>query len=221
MSKFKINKFSEGDQYIVFDELIPKQLQESILQTIDGVQSFPWYMLRQIGHTEYGNVTYADKNAIDGGGFYHSIVDDGKIISKYFDYFNTILYFFTDKTGLEVGDIMRIRLRYTHKGINHDKNKYAAPHVDFNTGRPYNTLVYYVDTSDGDTIIFDKIFNPAEEIYNPVFAKPLTELVRITPTKGSGLFFNGHRYHAGNFPIHCSSRIVINFDFEVLPEIKR
>lgn len=213
MSKFKINNFSEGDQYIVFDELIPKQLQESILQTIDGEQSFPWYMLRKIGHTEYGDITYADKNVIDGGGFYHSIVDDGKIISKYFDYFNTILYFFTDKTGIEVGDIMRIRLRYTNQQQGHTHDTYAPPHIDFARNRSYYTLLYYVEDSDGDTILFDKVFNPETDLYSPNTIDNLEIAYRQTPKQGQGLLFTGHRYHSGNYPINCKSRIVVNFDF--------
>ena len=65
-------------------------------------------------------------------------------------------------------------------------------------------------------LFFDKIFDSAKEKYDPVFSEPLPELLRITPKQGSGLFFNGHRYHAGNYPITQSSRIVINFDFETL-----
>jgi hypothetical protein len=74
-------------------------------------------------------------------------------------------------------------------------------------------MVYYVDDSDGDTIIFDKIFCQTDETYDPISAEPLPELLRYTPKKGSAIFFNGHRYHAGNYPNNYSSRIVINYDF--------
>jgi hypothetical protein len=141
---------------------------------------------------------------------------DGTNASVHYDFFRSILEFFLEKTGIQITNLLRIRLRYTHKGKDHSYEKYAAPHVDFNSNNPYSTFVYYVNDSDGDTIIFDKIFNPDEEEYNPVIAEPLTELVRITPKKGSGIYFNGHRYHAGNFPIEYSSRIVINYDFETL-----
>ena len=212
------------DEILVIENVVPLSFQDAIIDRVQGDRHFPWFLLHRIGHPDhYGPGTspqYLDPNITDDVGFFH-MAFDGNDSSQHFDFFRCILEFFAEKTGIRIGNLLRIRLRYTHKGVNHDKNKYAAPHVDFNTGRPYNTLVYYVDNSDGDTIIFDKIFNPAEETYNPVFAKPLTELVRITPTKGTGLFFNGHRYHAGNFPINCSSRIVINFDFEILPEIKR
>lgn len=207
------------DEIIFIENIVPEQLQNSIIETVQGSNHFPWFMLHRIGHPDhYGPGTtpkYIDKNITDDVGFFH-MAFDGNQHSPYFDFFKTVLYFFMEKTNMTVGNLLRIRLRYTHKGHDHTSSKYAAPHVDFYTGRPYHTLVYYVDDSDGDTIIFDKIFNPVEETYDPVLSQPLDELVRITPKKGSAIFFNGHRYHAGNFPINCSSRIVINYDFELI-----
>ena len=185
---------------------------------MQGTQHFPWFLLHRIGHPDhYGKGTtpdYVDPNITDEVGFFH-MAYDGNNYSPYYDFFRSVLDFFTEKTKIEIGNILRIRLRYTHKGKNHSVSKYAAPHVDFYTGKPYYTLVYYVDDSDGDTIIFDKIFNPAQEVYDPILSSPLPELIRIKPKKGQGLFFNGHRFHSGNFPIDYNSRIVINFDFEL------
>lgn len=207
------------DEILVIDNLIPVSYQDAVIQRVQGDQHFPWFLLHRIGHPDFfGKGTtpaYADPNITDDVGFFH-MAFDGDVTSPYYDFFRAILEFFSEKTGIKVGNLLRIRLRYTHKGVGHDTNKYAAPHVDFNTHQPYSTLVYYADDSDGDTIIFDKVFNPNEEVYDPVFAEPLPELLRYTPKKGSALFFNGHRYHAGNFPVNYSSRIVINFDFEQL-----
>jgi len=204
------------DEILVIDNLIPKSFQDAIIQRIQGEQHFPWFLLHRIGHPDHFDMnntpTYKDPNITDDVGFFH-MAYDGNVTSPFYDFFRSILEFFSEKTDIQVGELLRIRLRYTHKGIGHDKFKYAAPHVDFNSSRPYHTLIYYVDDSDGDTIIFDKVFNPEEDRYDPILAEPLPELLRITPIKGTGLFFNGHRYHAGNYPINHSSRIVINFDF--------
>jgi hypothetical protein len=214
MEKFKFIELPDGDKIIVFDELIPKILQESILTTVDGSESFPWYLLRKVGHTWAKGLIYKDPNVIDGGGFYHSVVDDKKIISKYYDYFKQILFFFTDKTGIEVDEIIRIRLRYTGQQHDHDENTYGPIHVDFTKySEPYFTLLYYVEDSDGDTILFDKIFDPSTESYEPENISGLNIIYRQKPVQGKGLFFNGHRYHSGNYPIECQTRIVINFDF--------
>lgn len=204
----------DGDEIITFDELVPKSLQDSILLTVDGAQSFPWYLLRRVGHTHLHNIKYQDSNVIDGGGFYHSAVDDGKIISKYYDYFRQILFFFTDKTKVEVDKIIRIRLRYTNQQKNHSTDTYGPVHVDFTKyDFPYYTLLYYVEDSDGDTILFDKMFDPSIDNYEPEQIHGLKQVYRQQPKQGTGLFFNGHRYHSGNYPIEYQTRIVINFDF--------
>lgn len=206
------------DEILVIENLVPLSFQNAIIERIQGDQHFPWFLLHKIGHPDFfklGSVVkYQDSNITDDVGFFH-MAFDGEYTSQHFDFFRAILEFFTEKTNIQVEKLLRIRLRYTHKSVGHSESKYAAPHVDFNTGESYNTLVYYVDDSDGDTIIFDKIFNSSEEVYNPVFSEPIPELVRYSPKKGSGIFFNGHRYHSGNYPINYSSRIVINYDFVV------
>ena len=208
------------EEILLIDNIVPMSFQDTIIDRVQGYNHFPWFLLHRIGHPDHYGVNttpnYVDPNITDDVGFFH-MAYDGDFMSPHYDFFRTILEFFSEKTGIKVGKLLRIRLRYTHKGQNHTNTKYAAPHVDFNTGKPYNTLVYYVDDSDGDTIIFDKVFNSQEEVYDPVLAEPLPELARITPKKGSALFFNGHRYHAGNYPVNYSSRIVVNFDFEVIP----
>ena len=214
---YQINNLK--DEILLIDNVIPESYQDAIVDRVQGVNYFPWFLLHRIGHPDhYGKGTtpnYVDPNITDDAGFFH-MAFDGDQYSPHFDFFRPVLDFFSEKTGIKIGRLLRVRLRYTHGSTVHTEEKYAAPHVDFYTGRPYNTLVYYADDSDGDTIIFDKIFNPEEEEYNPVFSEPLPELLRVTPKKGQGLFFNGHRFHAGNFPVTYSSRIIINYDFETL-----
>lgn len=205
------------DEILFVDNVVPLAFQQSVIERIQGDTHFPWFLLHRIGHPDLFDLgsrsVYTDPNITDDAGFFH-MAFDGQSNSPHYDFFRTILEFFIEKTNVQVGRMLRVRLRYTHKGVAHTSNKYAAPHVDFYTGAAYATFIYYVNNSDGDTIIFDKIFDAQAEPYNPVLADPLPELLRVTPKQGCGLFFNGHRYHAGNFPTDHSSRIVINFDFE-------
>jgi hypothetical protein len=206
------------DEILVVENVVPILFQKAIIERVQGDKHFPWFLLHRIGHPDHfgpgTTSTYVDPNITDDVGFFH-MAFDGNTNSPHYDFFRSILEFFSEKAGIAVGRMLRIRLRYTHKGIGHSELKYAPPHVDFHSNAPYSTFVYYVNDSDGDTIIFDKTFSQ-EQQYDPVFSEPLPELLRVTPKQGSGLFFNGHRYHAGNYPIKQSSRIVINFDFETL-----
>jgi hypothetical protein len=207
------------EEILLIENVVPKSFQQTIVERIQGDAHFPWFLLHRIGHPDHYGIgttpNYIDTNITDDVGFFH-MAFDGNVTSPYYDFFRGILEFFAEKTNISIKRILRIRLRYTHRGVGHTESKYAPPHVDLNSQEPYSTLVYYVNDSDGDTIIFDKIFHPSQEHYNPVFAEPLPELVRVSPKQGTGLFFNGHRYHAGNYPVKTSSRIVINFDFETL-----
>ena len=214
---FKITNVK--DEILVIDNIVPLSFQNAIIDRLHGDTHFPWFLLHRVGAPGYfprgTTPNYVDKNITDDGGFFH-MPYDGNVTSPYYDFFRAILEFFSEKTNINVSNLLRIRIRYTHPSKDHTAEKYAAPHVDFNKHTPYSTLIYYVDDSDGDTIIFDKVFNSSEEEYDPIIAKPIPELMRFSPKKGVGIFFNGHRYHAGNFPINYSSRIVINFDFETL-----
>ena len=207
------------DEILIIEDAIPVSLQEEVINKVQGDQYFPWFLLHRLGHAgHFGkgeSPGYTDPRITDSVALTH-MAFDGKDKSPHYDFFRSILYFFTEKTGIEVGNIIRIRLRYTHPITGHTSEHYSAPHVDFFTNQPYSTLVYYINDSDGDTFIFDKVFDPTEEEYNPVIAEPLVELLRLTPKQGSALFFNGHRYHAGNYPIQSSTRIVINFDFTTI-----
>lgn len=206
------------DEILLIENVVPESLQTDIINRLQGINHFPWFLLHRIGHPDFFKAGttpgYLDPNITDDVGFFH-MAFDGEATSPYYDFFKMILEFFSEKTNIKVKNLLRIRLRYTHTSINHSSDKYAPPHVDFPTNDPYSTLIYYVNDSDGDTFIFDKIFNQKEGSYDPIFSEPLPELIRITPKQGTALFFNGHRYHAGNYPIKHSSRIVINFDFEI------
>jgi hypothetical protein len=215
MDKHRIITLPDGDQIIVFDELIPKQLQESIKLTIDGDQSFPWYMVKKIGHSRL-NVEYQNSKTVDGSGFYHSVVDDGEVISKYYDYFKQLMFFFTDKTGIEVDKLIRVRLRLTNQQKGHTHETYGPVHVDFTKySFPYYTLLYYIDDSDGDTMLFENVWDGNKSSYDPGKIADPKIAYRQTPKQGCGLLFNGHRYHAGNYPIDFQTRVVINFDFTI------
>jgi hypothetical protein len=204
------------DEIFVVENLIPKSFQEAVIHRLQGSEHFPWFAIHRVGAPSYfprgTNPNYVDQRITDDVGFFH-MVHDGEKISPYYDLFRGILEFYAEKFDKEIVEILRIRLRYTHTSVGHDETKYAAPHIDFPSTNGYTTLLYYIDDSDGDTILFDKLFNPAVEKFDPIVKDPLTEVFRYAPKKGNALIFNGHRYHSGNYPIKNSARIVANFDF--------
>ena len=92
-----------------------------------------------------------------------------------------------------------------------DSNKHASPHVDLYDYNPYNyTLIYYVNDSDGDTIIFN-------EKYEGSPIKNFTINKKINPQKGKAILFPTNQFHASSSPINTRGRIVINCNFQLIP----
>ena len=89
--------------------------------------------------------------------------------------------------------------------INSSENQYNPPHVDTPDTNSYS-MVYYVNESDGDTRIFNKLshqgYNDLELIYSN------------SPKKGTALLFKSNRYHSSSNPINYDKRNIINFVFK-------
>jgi hypothetical protein len=79
---------------------------------------------------------------------------------------------------------------------NNEKN-FNIPHKDLDT--EHYVFLYYVNDSDGDTIIFDD--------NNKIIDK-------IKPKKGRILLFDGNLLHSSSHPILSKKRIVINIDLK-------
>ena len=115
------------------------------------------------------------------------------------------LYIFAEKAGITVNKISRIKINLilqdkTFKNIN-----YNFPHSDRGTGD--KVFLYYINDSDGDTFLFNE-YDDYETIPDTFTVKD-----RITPRKGTGVFFEANRFHASSNPTIAKNRYVINFNF--------
>ena len=67
-------------------------------------------------------------------------------------------------------------------------------------------ILYYVNDSDGDTVIYKERYIGTDK------PQTLTELKRIEPKRGRVVVFDGLHYHSSSNPRKNSYRCVINFD---------
>jgi hypothetical protein len=103
---------------------------------------------------------------------------------------------------VEIDKLLMVKASMTVSDPNRPVNSYGKAHVDFTDPPPgLITCVYYVNDSDGDTVIFSK--------ENGEY----TESQRIPPKRGRLIVFDGKTYHAGSCPSTSEPRIVVNFNF--------
>jgi hypothetical protein len=122
-----------------------------------------------------------------------------------------ILFIFCDKAKLEFRALLRIRIglftRTPGSGPHHN------PHVDF--GQPHRTAVYYVNDSDGDTVIFEQSIDDVSIESSAEYANQgrFTVAGSVPPKKGKMMCFDGRYYHASAYPTEAAKRLAITFNF--------
>jgi hypothetical protein len=106
-------------------------------------------------------------------------------------------------------ELQRIKFNFNPKVSNHYKNKCMHPHCDMNEGG--YTAIYYLNESDGDTVIFN------EKTMDPFLKGEELSIKKIIKNKkGRLVMFNQDYLHAGMFPIKSDYRVVINLNFKIL-----
>lgn len=106
-------------------------------------------------------------------------------------------------------ELQRVKVNFNPKVSKIYKDNCMHPHCDMNTGG--FTAVYYVNNSDGDTIIFN------EKTMKPFLTgEELSIKKRVRNKRGRLVVFNQDYLHAGMLPVSSDYRVVINFNFKVL-----
>ena len=81
-----------------------------------------------------------------------------------------------------------------------------TPHLD--RTEPHLVFLYYVNDSDGDTVIYNYKSKSAEDI---PFFEDIKELKRVTPKQGRVVVFDGLHWHTAEQPTN-NIRCIINFN---------
>jgi hypothetical protein len=134
--------------------------------------------------------------------YIHSASFHENIISEIHDFGVDVLNTFSKKHGIEIKKILRIKANILNK--TDKQNHIHPPHVDMTI--PHLVLLYYVNDSDGDTVIFNQKYSFQED---PV----LTVNKTIAPKAGAAIVFDGLTYHSSSSPQYTEERIVLNINF--------
>ena len=190
----------------IVDDLLPKGYADQIQTDITRI-GFPWVYV--------DDVTYVDGDKEAGNpGLTHVAYDiTGNIYSEYLPFFKPVIYHIEEAYGQSIGELLRIRVGLINPVIV-GTNLINTPHVDFTV--PHFTACYYVEDSDGDTVIYDQWLDDTTTSSNMPDHVKNTEFTiasRGTPKKNRVVIFNGHRYHSSSHPVKHKKRLVITINF--------
>ena len=199
----------QHDDVIVIDDAISPEAQDYLEETLLS-PNFAWLY----NHQQVDSKFYEDFNLEMGEDycntpqFVHAFFANQQLNS---DYFVPVVMPVLSGLPYTVDILLRAKANMTLQNNGDQKAKYGAIHVDapaFDEKHQDKALIgiYYVNDSDGDTVIFNET---AEDINK----KKLTVKATVSPKKGRLVIFNGRLLHAGNNPKETFNRLVINLNF--------
>lgn len=172
--------------------------------------AFPWhYMSGTTAGKNYPDYNeYKNIKVCDPPQFTHIFRDDANFIDQYYPLIYPLILMAEKELNLNlVNNLYRAKANFLLPEITFPNNSYHYPHQDLsvvNSILKVRTLLYYVNDSDGDTVIFNE--------KNPKVLT-LTEKERITPKKGRAIFFDSTYLHCSTSP-RKNNRYVINIVFK-------
>jgi hypothetical protein len=203
--------FSNQD-IIVDDNLLSISDQEFIKLNLES-NFFPWYIgqIKDSTSPHYIKNYFStiSKNIFEYTQFVHMFMDDRNVSSSAID-IPMIVYNAAKRKYNFSDDILRIKANLYTKIYNNNNNAHHSPHIDDND--THWTMIYYVNSSDGDTFIFNESVDFCKDV---TLTKNITVNQRISPKQGRCLIFKGNVLHAGMHPRNSDYRTVINFNFKL------
>jgi hypothetical protein len=202
---------------IVVDNFLPEIYQSAFYSILTEPTSIFTYTFNKYSVNASGNsdawkhLFYTDVPTQEHIQFNRTFIKDNKIVNEeYYKYFAPLVACFETHTNTKVGNIIRIKANLL---LNQEGPKLQPPHVDglrLVDDKPVcmgkKSLIYYVNNSDGDTILYNERFTGG-----PVGR--VTEQLRVTPKKGRAIIFDSNQLHSGCAPTNKAYRVVINCIF--------
>lgn len=140
-------------------------------------------------------------------GLSHQLIYDFKHESRYVDFLLPLVNEISDGSDTNFDAIVQARAFMQPPSISEYNNDIF--HIDI--FRPHYVFLYYVNDSDGDTIISKRKYEDDQPSFLNRNYEEIDILEKVSPKKGRVVVFDGHHYHAAGIP-HKSTRCVLNFN---------
>jgi hypothetical protein len=199
---------------IVLDNIIPKATQDRFAYYISGGE-FAWKDYNHIttSGAYFKDLTFnSDAVMVPSDSLislvYYNNFKESKVFDQSVFWLGVaVLDEYERRTGNKVSAIMRMKVNNQGQSTvdGYDDNCCNEIHVD--NFEEHKTIVYYVNDCDGDTFLFDRLWEEGEKHYD------VKTLQRVTPQQGRAVCFNGLRFHAPSNPIYGRRRYILNINF--------
>ena len=188
---------------LVIDDFIDKDYQEDIKDHLMGDylyndQQFPWYYIDDVTAAyEEGNQGRAGLSHV-----YVEIDEDNtsEIISDFHEIFIPLLSKACEVLQVPTAKIVQGR-SFLQFPLNLESTDDDTPHIDLDEGDRHIVVLYYVVTSDGDTVIYNE--RTESDTY--------TVKQRVTPKQGRVVIFDGGLYHTAQQALK-NIRCIVNYN---------
>ena len=183
---------------LVIDDFIDKEYQQKIKENLMGDNDFPWYYI--------DDVTAAYEEGNQGRpGLSHVYVeynDDNvsEIVSEFHELFLPLLNKACQVLQVPRANIVQGR-SFLQFPLNLNSSDDDTPHIDLDEGERHIVVLYYVVTSDGDTVIYNQ--RTESDVY--------TVKQKVTPKQGRVVIFDGGLYHTAQQALK-QIRCIVNYN---------
>ena len=179
------------DDIYIFDDIIDSKAQRKIQQII--FNKIRWQFI--------SDVTKPDNKQQRPGFNYRFITNSENIYEWHGDVCTHIIDKACDKIKFKRNDCLQGR-SFLQLPLNLKDRSIDAPHVDADVD--HIVVLYYVNDSDGDTVIYEILF----DVYDKV---QLMKDLKETPKAGRVVIFNGRHWHTSHQP-KDNVRCVVNYN---------
>jgi hypothetical protein len=192
---------------IEIDNIIPVDYQNYLLDTLTG-WDFPWVLNKNIVSGD--DCFLNQKN--NPPGFNHFFYEKNAPTSNYFQLVYPLVLSITSQANIPFNRLYRMRANLTVANQKTDSDM-LMPHID--SFHKHWVAIYYVNDSDGDTIIFNETnetYDSGESDIKRIKDNKFTIKHRVTPKKGKLIAFPGYYYHTASFCKESDYRCLLNIN---------
>ena len=183
---------------LVIDDFIDKDYQEKIKDNLMGDNDFPWYYIDDVTAAyEEGN---QGRPGLSHVYVEHNEDNTSEIISEFHELFLPLLNKACQVLQVPRANIVQGR-SFLQFPLNLNSSDDDTPHIDLDECDKHIVVLYYVITSDGDTIIYNQ--RTESDVY--------TVKQKVTPKQGRVVIFDGGLYHTAQQALR-QIRCIVNYN---------